>query len=201
MHRRTTREWMAGSFAVALAVVLLVQISTPPGGQATVALRATARWSFVLFWLASAGAPLAALFGPKFRALAQRSRDLGLGYASAHLVHLGLVVWASHFAAAPSPRAALIFFSIGVFFTYLLAILSFKPVSSRLNPRILRLVRTVGVEYIALVFLVDFAKDPFDGGAVKLFAYLPFLALSIAGPLLRLAAAAKRLHEARTLAI
>jgi hypothetical protein len=52
MHRRTTREWMAGSFAVALAVVLLVQVGTPPGGQATVALRATARWSFVLFWLA-----------------------------------------------------------------------------------------------------------------------------------------------------
>jgi hypothetical protein len=144
---------------------------------------------------------LAALFGPKFRALAQHGRDLGLGYASAHLVHLGLVVWAAHFTAAPSPRAALIFFGIGVFFTYLLAILSFKRVSSKLEPRIVRLVRTVGVEYIGLVFLVDFAKNPFEGGAAKLAAYLPFLALSIAGPLLRLAAAAKRIHEARTLAV
>ena len=61
-------------------------------------------------------------------------------------------------------------------------------------------VRTLGVEYITRVFVFDFAKKPFHGGIVNLLVYLPFLALAVAGPALRLAAALKRLSQPRTVA-
>jgi hypothetical protein len=200
MRGRTTTEWMAGSLGVALAIVLMARMGAHPGDKLVVALRATARWSFVLFWLASTGSALATIFGPAFQSLARSGREFGLAFASAHLVHLGLVAWLLYFSTTPFPRSPLIFFSVGVFWIYLLAILSIRRLSARLDPRIWRVVRILGIEYIALVFLVDFAKNPFHGGAVNLIGYLPFLALAIAGPLLRLAAAVKRLSQTRTLA-
>jgi hypothetical protein len=56
------------------------------------ALRLTARWSFLLFWMAYTGSAMGALFGPAFEVLARRGREFGLAYAAAHLIHLGLVV-------------------------------------------------------------------------------------------------------------
>jgi hypothetical protein len=56
-------------------------------------LRLTARWSFLLFWLAYTGGAMATIFGPTFKPIAMRVRELGLPYAAAQLVHLGLVVW------------------------------------------------------------------------------------------------------------
>jgi hypothetical protein len=200
MRGRTTTEWMAGSLGIALAIVLMARMGAHPGEKLGVALRATARWSFVLFWLASTGGALATVFGPAFQSLARSGRNLGLAFASAHLVHLGLVAWLLYFSATPFPRSSLIFLGVGVFWTYLLAILSIRRLSARLDPRIWRVVRAFGIEYIALVFLVDFAKNPFQGGAVNLIGYLPFLALAIAGPLLRLVAMAKRMSQTRTLA-
>ena len=196
MRRRTTAEWAAVSFGVALAIVLVVRMAAPPGDKLGVALRATARWSFVLFWLASAGSALTTLFGSTFKTLAERARDFGLAFASAHLVHLSLVVWLYYFFTGP-PRSSLIVFGIAVFWTYLLALLSVRRFSALLTMRIARILRTVGIEYIAFVFLIDFMKNPFQGGVLDLLAYLPFQALAIAGPLLRLAAVAKRLGLTR----
>jgi hypothetical protein len=144
---------------------------------------------------------LATLFGPKFQALARRGRDFGLSFASAHLVHLGLVARLYYVSPSPLPQSSLIYFGIAAIFTYVLAILSVKRLSARLNPTVWRTVRTLGVEYIALVFLTDFAKNSFQGGVWELAYYLPFLALAIAGPLLRLAALVKRLSQVRRLAV
>ena len=191
MHRRTTAVWAAVSFGVALAIVLMVRAAAPSGDKLGIALRATARWSFILFWLASVGGALTTLFGPTFKALAERARDFGLAFASAHLVHLGLVAWLYYFFTGP-PRSSLIVFGIAVFWTYLLALLSIARLSALLGTRIVRVLRTVGVEYIAFVFLIDFMKNPFQGGLIDLLAYLPFQILAIAGPVLRLAAVAKR---------
>ncbi len=199
MHKRTTAEWMAASFCVGLAIVLVIGLGVGSGHKLGMALRATARWSFLLFWLASAGGALATLFGSRFRALAQHGRDFGLSFASAHLVHLGLVVLLYDRVVGP-PRSSLIFFGIAVFWTYLLALLSIGRVAAMVGPRIWRILRTLGVEYISFAFLVDFAKNPFQSGIMHLIAYLPFLTLAVAGPLLRLAAFAKRLNRARSLA-
>jgi hypothetical protein len=197
MNKPTTAQWMGASFAGAVVIVLAIYLGGGHGEKLGLGLRATARWSFFWFWLASAGGALATLFGPGFNALARRGRDFGLAFASAHLVHLGLVAWLLYHSATPFPRSPLIFFSIAVFWTYLLALLSISRLSAMLSPSIWWLVRTIGVEYISFAFLVDFAKNPFNGGVPNLLAYLPFLALAVAGPLLRLAAAAKRLSQRR----
>jgi hypothetical protein len=194
---------MAASFAVGLVIVVVIRLHAGPGERVAGALRVTARWSFTLFWLATVGRALFTLFGSRFQALAQRSRELGLCYASAHLAHLGVVGWVFYQAITNSVELpSLTFFGIAVFWTYLLAVLSIKGVSARLNQRACRIVRLIGVEYIALAFLVDFYKDPFQGGLAHVAAYAPFVVLSIAGPLLRLAAAVKsRLQPARGLAV
>jgi hypothetical protein len=192
--RRTTTEWMAGSLAVGLAIVWLTRFLGYPINDG---LRATARWSFALFWLASCGGALATLFGARFQALAQRARDLGLSFASAHLAHLGLVAWVL-LTAPPLSRNLLIFLYVGVFWTYLLAILSVRSLAAKFDPRTLRLVRAVGVEYISLVFLFDFTRTHYQGGIVDVVEYLPFLLLTIAGPILRIAAALKRRALATT---
>jgi hypothetical protein len=200
MNKRTTREWMAASFLVGLVIVLAVRAGAGPGERVDMALRATARWSFLLFWLASAGSALATLFGSRFQALAHRARDFGLAFASAHLAHLGVVAWL-YVSDNPPTRSTLIFFGIAAIWTYVLAILSINRLSARLNPRVWRTVRTLGVEYIGLAFLTDFAKHPFQGGVLDVANYLPFLALAIAGPILRLAAWVKRLSQVRRLAV
>jgi hypothetical protein len=200
MRKGTTTEWMAGALVVALAIVLIVRMVAPPGARVGVALQATARWSFILFWCAYSGNALAVVFGPRFQAIANRCRDLALSYASAHLAHLGLVAWILLTSDAEIGRSEVMIFGVAVFWTYLLAVLSIKRLAAKLDPKLLRAVRTIGVEYIALAFLVGFAKNPFQGGVVNMANYLPFIALAIAGPLLRIAAVAKRLSHARTLA-
>jgi hypothetical protein len=200
MRRPTTIELMAAAFAVALVIVFLIRLGIVPGEKLENALRATARWSFFWFWPASAGGALAMLFGPRFQGLARRGRDFGLAFASAHLVHVGLVAYLYAFPVNPPPRASLIFFGIGVFWTYLLALLSIKRLAAMLNPRLWRILRTLGVEYISLAFLVDFAKNPFQDGVLYSLYYLPFQIFAVAGPILRIAALVKRLTLARMLA-
>ena len=189
-----TGAWMAAAFGTALmlAILVLAKGGTDAEGIKQ-ALRATARWSFLFFWMAYAGGALAALFGPTFRALAQRGRQFGLAFASAHLVHAGLVLWLYQISVSPPVKTrTLVFFGVALFWTYLLAIYSIPKVSGMLPSKVWRIVRTLGVEYIALAFLVDFRTNPFEGSALHLLAYLPFLALCATGPVLRLAAFVRR---------
>jgi len=191
-QRFTTRDLMAGSFCIGVAIFILSRtLTTVPG----VDLGATARWSFVLFWLGTTGGAMARLFGPTFDDLARRGRDLSLAYAAAQLVHLAIVVRVLY--KTPRPASELLFFGTAVFWTYLLAGLSVKKLSNRLNPTVWRILRTVGVEYIALAFLFDFGRKPLDDGFFKALYYVPFLTLAIAAPLLRLAAFVKRTIDKR----
>lgn len=201
MNKPTTREWMAASFAVALAIVLIARGVAGPGERVTLALRATARWSFLLFWLASTGGALVTLYGARFQALARQARNLGLAFASAHLAHLGVVAWIYVSSSNPPERSTLVFFGIAALWTYTLALFSIKRLSAALDPRLWRALRIVGVEYITLAFLVDFDKNPFQGGFANFVAYVPFLTLAIAGPVLRVAALVKRLSQVRRLAV
>jgi hypothetical protein len=196
IRRPATAQWMLAAFATALALVALVRLYGPAHGQLTAALRVTARWSFVWFWLASVGGALATLFGSRFQAMARRGREFGLAFASAHLVHLALVALL-YYAPVTSPsQGSLIFFGIAALWTYLLAALSIGRLSTLLGQRAWRIVRRIGIEYISLAFLADFAKNPLEFGLHGLVFYLPFQVLAIAGPLLRLAADAKRRRTA-----
>jgi hypothetical protein len=179
--------WAAGAFAAAVALAVGVIVRRGADGDGIVmALRLTARWSYLWFWPAYAGGALAALFSPLFRPVAQRARVFGLAFAAALMVHAGLVAWLYHIAAHPPAKGTLLFFGMALLFTCLLALLSVPRLAQLLTPKHLQMLRTLGTEYIALAFLVDFAQNPFDGSFVKLLAYLPFQILAAAGLLLRI---------------
>jgi hypothetical protein len=193
--RPTAYLWMGSAFGAALvlaAVVLAVLGTSEPGTKA--ALAATARLSFLLFWAAYAGTALTALFGTTFQPLKQRAREFGLAFAAAHLVHISLVGWLCWIGAAPGV-AVFVFFGIALIFTYLLALFSIGNLQQTLGPRWWWLLRTVGMNYIAYAFFVDFMKYPLHGGIKHVVEYLPFAILAIIGPFLRLAAWALRMRH------
>ena len=127
--------WAALLVALALAVIVLVIFGAGERGTA-IALRATARWSFLLFWPAYAGGAIAWLW-PRLNGLARHGRELGLAYASAQLIHVGLVLWIIHVATGPS--GAMVFFWVGIFCTYLLALFSLPRLRDALEPRLWRI--------------------------------------------------------------
>jgi hypothetical protein len=190
---------MASAFGVAVVTAAAALAILGPDAKGIVAaLRLTARWSFLLFWAAYVGGALTVLIGPMFAPLARLGRTLGLSYAAAHLVHLGLVTWLYRISPTP-PLAALpaIFFATGLLFTYLLAALSFGRASQILGARCWKLLRIVTTNYILLAFAYDFVPALAQvatayGGLRQAAAYVPFAVMCLAAPLLQIAAAARR---------
>ena len=132
LNRRSlsTSSWMATAFVIALALAAIAFANLGAGDQGTfVALRLTARWSFLLFWFAYAGGAITKLSGLRLGGLERRGREFGLAFASAQLVHVGLVLWL--FNILTGPVDAMVFFWVGVLCTYLLAIFSLPRLSSR----------------------------------------------------------------------
>ena len=74
----------------------------------------------------------------------------------------------------------------------MLAALSFGAASGAIGARAARVSRIIGPEYLSLVSFVDFNQDPFGGDPARIAYCAPFLALTIAGPLLCLGALGKR---------
>jgi hypothetical protein len=157
-----------------------------------IALHLTGRLSFLLFWPAYAGAALMTSFGPRFEILVRHRRDFGLAYASAHLVHVGLVAHLVSMSERPFTEAVMPFFAIGVVWTYVLALSSWERLSRLLSRSFWRALHNIGLEYLALVFFSDLVLLPIQGHTKRPLEYLPFSTLAIAGPLLRLAAAILR---------
>jgi hypothetical protein len=185
-----------GSFVVALSLaVLVLTIGGIDADNLRRALRLTARFSFLLFWCAYAGGSLVVLFGDRFRPLAQQGRTFGLAFASAHSIHLVLVVWLYRLSPEPpiSTQGA-VFFSIGVLWMYLLALLSIERLSKTLGPRLWRKMRLVGMEYIMLAFQSDFLFHALPANAKHLLLYAPFAILGVAGTAFRIAS----WHESRS---
>jgi hypothetical protein len=188
-----TRVWMCAAFcaALGLAVVVLAVAGTGEKGTGT-ALHLTGRLSFLLFWPAYAGAAMATFFGPRFEILVRHRRDFGLAYASAHLVHVGLVAHLVLMSERPFLEAVMPFFAVGVVWTYVLALFSWERLSRMLSRSFWRAAHNIGLEYLALVFFSDLVLLPIQGHAKRPLEYLPFSILAIAGPLLRSAAAILR---------
>ena len=104
--------WMGSAFCAALGLAALALAALGPGEHGTVvALKVTARFSFLLFWLAYAAGAMTTLFGSAFEPLKRRGREFGLAFASAHLVHLGLVAWITYIGAAPARGVISLFWS------------------------------------------------------------------------------------------
>lgn len=186
-----------GAFAIALVLAALVLAALGTGERGVSdALRMTARWSFLPFWLSYAARPLAGLFGRGFLPLARRAREFGLAYAAAHLIHVGLIAWLYAISTrAPVSPASALFFGTALFWTYLLALLSAERVSRWIEPGILRLLRQFGAQFIMFAFFVDFARAPFRRDLDVQIFYTPFLLLALAGFALWIANA---VHQALT---
>lgn len=186
-------SWMAAGFIVAVALTAIIIVVVGVGDRGTdLALRVTARWSFLLFWLAYAGGAMAKLWGPRLGELARCGRELGLGFASAQLVHVGLVLW--FIRIANKPLDPMIFFWVGILCTYLLALFSLPRLRDALGPRLWRLFLTISLEYIAIVFAADFILGPLHAAGLGKYplTYLPFALMLVAGAGLRVAAFADR---------
>jgi hypothetical protein len=184
----TAPSWLGMAFVIAfvLAIIVIAVFGAEERGT-ELALRVTARWSFLLFWPAYVGSAMALVFGQRFDGLARRGRELGLAFASAQLVHVGLVLWLYHIAAGPG--GAMVFFWLGILCTYLLALFSLPWLHGALGPRLWRLFRTIALEYIALAFATDFILGPLHAKGLAKFplTYLPFVLMLVGGAGLRIA--------------
>ena len=199
MRKSVPVLWMSVAFGVELALAAAVLAVLGTGEKSVrVALDVTARWSFLLFWMAYAGGAIAALFGPALAPLARRGREFGVAFASAHLVHIGLVVWLwKILGRIPLQGGVLVFFLVAIVWTYLLAALSFGQLSEALGPRLWRLLMFLGLNYILLAFARDFVLGVIHSWDAhryfwQLVNYAPFASMCIAAPLLRFVAAAQR---------
>ena len=169
--------------ASALAGIVLALFGAEERGT-ILALRLTARWSFVLFWLAYTGGALARLFGPRLDRLARRGRELGLAFASAQLIHIVLVLWLYHIATGPS--GAMTFFWSGTACLYALALSSLPRLRNIFDPQFWRVFRVIAIEYIAVVFASDFIFGPLRAGeGTYPWSYMPFALMLVGGVCLR----------------
>jgi hypothetical protein len=178
---------MASAFAAAATLAAAALVLFGAGERGTdLALKATARLSFLLFWLAYAGGGLAALVGPALQPLKRHGREFGLAFASAHLIHIALVVWLCWIGVAPD-AGVFRFFVPPLVFVYILALFSIRRLQQALGRTGWRLLRTFAMTYIAYAFAADFRPYPL-GGTMHILGYLPFAVLSITGPIFYFAA-------------
>jgi hypothetical protein len=186
--------WMGAAFAAASVLALSILALLGPGDHGTdVALRATARLSLLLFWPAYTGRALTVLFGPAFAGLARHGRDFGLSFAAAHLVHIALILWLYEgLGKSPIPHFVVVYDTVGLGLIYLMTLLSIPRLQAWLKPWQWRFLRDGTMHYVAAIFLIDLVLVPLRLGTQHPMAYLPFSILTIAGPLLRLAAAIRR---------
>jgi hypothetical protein len=195
MEKSNVKLWIGAGFGVALAVsALVLGLNGADNKSIRLALELTARWSFVLFFFAYAGNALAGLFG--WGVLKGRGREFGLSFASAHLVHIGLVIWLGIILGrVPLSGGLLLFFLIALFFTYLLAALSFGGVKT-LGPAWPPL-RFIAMNFILISFGRDFVlpviyPKPTQYTFGHFAFYAPFAVASIAAPLIVLTVMMRR---------
>jgi hypothetical protein len=199
----TTLSMIAG-LTVAATLVAVIFVRHGVGEQSTIrSLQITARWSFLLFWLAYSGGAMARLFGRRLARLARHGRDIGLAFGASQLVHVGLVLWLIYLA--PGPRGGMVFFWVGILCVYLLALFSLPSLRIALGTRFWQTFCTAALEYIALAFATDFILLPLNGlgsNAQTGFSNyplhdVPFATMLVAGLTLRLASFSRRHDEGR----
>jgi hypothetical protein len=193
--------WMGAAFGVSLALACTVfAIKGISPDSLGIVLHLTARWSFILFWMAYTSRALVTLFGPSLALVAKNGREFGLAFAASMLVHLGtvgglfLLTW-----RAPFARWLVLFFLTAAFWTYLLALFSFNSLAKALGAKLWRIMRVVGMNYILFAFALDFISNgihsPAPYGLWRLVEYVPFAVMSVSAPFLAFAAAIYRRRE------
>jgi len=186
--------WIALGFCANLALTGVAVIALQREFKAIqVALLTSARVTFLFFWPAYAGSALVSLFGDRFSFLRRHAREFGLSFAGALSLHLGAVAWLC-LAGHPPNASTFVIFGVAAVLAYLLALFSVARVREAMPATVWTFLRTFGVNYIALAFLLDFKRRSFsDAGEVLI--YVPFAALIVAGILMKLAVWAQKRRE------
>jgi sulfoxide reductase heme-binding subunit YedZ len=192
MQARTTDMiggWrLVGAISAAIALATLLFAARDDFGTEglRMALRFTARTSFVLFLLAFSASSLRRLW-PNARTqwLLRNRRYLGLSFAASHAMHAAAII--AFAVAAPlafrdaTSAATFIFGGIGYAFIIALAATSFDRTAAAIGPRAWKILHKAGVFYIWAQFSASFLKHH-DGTAV----YWLFLGLVAAAMALRI---------------
>ena len=200
-HLLVTRKWgllvwMGGVLCATLTVGLLVLHLLGRGRWGvTIAAQSTARIAFGYFWLSYTAGALVAFLGPSVAVLARHRRDFGLAFAAALSVHLLFVAYLFHISFyRPVSNVVILYFGVGAFWTYALALGSLPSVRDLRGNRFWKIFSTIGIEYIAFLFFCDFVLLPLQYGTLHPLFYLPFAILSIVGSLMRWGAIMWRTH-------
>jgi methionine sulfoxide reductase heme-binding subunit len=144
-----------GAFAAAGTGLWLAGAADHDGFQA--AARLTARWSFVWFIVVWSASALARLWPGGWRGwLLYNRRGFGLAFASAHLIHAGFFLTAIFGFGVETSLKTVIGGGLGYVFVILLALTSHDYWVRALTPRGWKLLHTIGVNYIAIVFFVSY---------------------------------------------
>jgi hypothetical protein len=199
MHRFAPAIWMGSAFSAAAAVAAVVLWACGLNYHGvSVAVTSSARVAFLFFWLAYAGGALARLCGPNLARFSGLSREFGLAFVAALSVHLLLVAVLFRISSRPPMgNAGILYFGIGASWTYAIALCSIELIRGGLRPAIWRAMSSIGIEYIELLFVLDFVVHPIRNGFSHPLEYAPFSALVIIGPLLRWTVAVKRWRTSR----
>ena len=170
-----TLLWISTSFGAALITAAATLAIFGDGTSGTQeALRITARLSFLLFWPAYAGGLFRRTNVPLLARVAKLRREFGLSFVAAHSIHVLLILWLFHIAThQPVSTRTIITDGFGILWMYVLGAFSFDYLRRKLSPQAWRVLFNLGLEYIALIFLRDFAR--LDRAHSP--AYLPFTIL------------------------
>ena len=181
-------RWMVAA-AVAAMVVGAAAMGLHGAGRAgsESAVYFTGRLAFLFFWPSYAGSALATLFGPWFQPVKRHARAFGLGFASVIAVHLCLVGRLYWIGDAP-PFETLAIFGVAAAWVAALAAASTPRVARAIGPPGWWVLNNLGMNYIAGAFALDFLRVPHPLTLHRAVEDLPFAALAVLGPLLRLSA-------------
>jgi len=188
--------WSAVVVLLLVAAVFVVLGVGEPGLRS--GIRVTARTSVALFLAAFAASACAALHpSPLSKWLLRNRRALGVSFAVSMGVHGALIValWQTHresFLASVAPTT-LLGGGVGFVFIALMAATSFDRTAALLGRRAWKVLHTVGMYYLWVVFAFSYGPRAHAPAYALLFGLL-LLALG-----LRLGATARRLRRRRQL--
>jgi DMSO/TMAO reductase YedYZ heme-binding membrane subunit len=200
-RRPRTRQPIAAALAVgAVAGAGAVAVGLAAGGAGAegwqLAARYTARVSFLLFLPVYLASPLRRLApGPATRALVARRRALGLGFAAAHVVHLGALLRFARLSGEPPDLPALVVGGAAYAALLAMAATSNDAAVRRLG-RSWRVLHRTGLHLLWFVFAFSYLGRL---GREPVF-FAPFAAAALGALALRVVAATRRRRQSAEVA-
>ena len=187
--RKPDRWWLFWAIAVAVSLITLLAMATQPPGVPAIrlAIRVTARTSLLLFCAAFVASALAGWWrGRVTRALLAYRRQIGLGFAFSHAVHLAAIVAFARVAPAQFGAVTSIVTylggGLGYVFIAAMAATSFDRSARWIGARRWRLLHGVGGYYVWIIFANSYGRRALHDGF-----YRPMLALLVVAMVTKLA--------------